>query len=84
MNLSGKAVKYWLTKEKIPVENLLVITDDIALPFGKLRLKGKGSDAGHNGLKDIIAVLQSAKFARLKFGIGNEFPKGAPGGLCFR
>ena len=76
MNLSGKAVNYWLTKEKIPVENLLVITDDIALPFGKLRLKGKGSDAGHNGLKDIIAVLNSSKFARLKFGVGSDFPKG--------
>ena len=76
MNLSGKAVNYWLTKEKIPVENLLVITDDIALPFGKLRLKGKGSDAGHNGLKDIIMVLKSSQFARLKFGVGNDFPRG--------
>lgn len=76
MNLSGKAVNYWLTKEKIPVENLLVITDDIALPFGKLRLKGKGSDAGHNGLKDIIAVLNTSKFSRLKFGVGNNYPKG--------
>ena len=76
MNLSGKAVNYWLKKEKIPLENLLVITDDIALPFGKLRLKGKGSDAGHNGLKDIIAVLNTSQFARLKFGVGNDYPKG--------
>jgi len=76
MNLSGKAVNYWLTKEKIKPERLMVITDDLALPFGKLRLKGKGSDAGHNGLKDIIAVLNSIKFPRLKFGIGNDFNLG--------
>ncbi len=76
MNLSGKAVNYWLTKEKIPAENLLIITDEVALPFGKLRLRGKGSDAGHNGLKDIIATLNSNKFSRLKFGIGNDFPRG--------
>lgn len=76
MNLSGKAVNYWLVKEKIKPENLFVITDDLALPFGKLRLKGKGSDAGHNGLKDIIAVFNSAKFPRLKFGIGNDFHPG--------
>ena len=77
MNLSGKAVNYWMKKEKIPVENILVITDDIALPYGKLRLKGKGSDGGHNGLKDIIAVLNSSKFARLRFGVGSEFNSGS-------
>lgn len=71
MNLSGKAVNYWMQKEKIPVENVLIITDDIALPFGKLRMKGKGSDGGHNGLKDIIATLNSAKFPRLRFGVGS-------------
>ncbi len=76
MNLSGKAVNYWLAKEKIRPERLMVITDDLALPFGKLRLKGKGSDAGHNGLKDIIRTLNSIKFPRLKFGIGNNFHPG--------
>jgi PTH1 family peptidyl-tRNA hydrolase len=76
MNLSGKAVNYWMQTEKIPLENVLIITDDIALPFGKLRMKGKGSDGGHNGLKDIIAVMNSSKFARLRFGVGSEFAKG--------
>ena len=76
MNLSGKAVNYWLQAEKIPLSNLLVITDDIALPFGKLRLKGKGSDGGHNGLKDIQETLKTVDFARLRFGVGNDFPKG--------
>lgn len=76
MNLSGKAVNYWLQNEKIPLENLLVITDDLALPFGKLRLKGKGSDGGHNGLKDIQATLGSQSYARLRFGVGSEFTKG--------
>lgn len=76
MNLSGKAVNYWMQKEKIPLENVLIITDDLALPFGKLRLKGKGSDGGHNGLKDIIATTHSQKFARLRFGVGNDFAKG--------
>lgn len=76
MNLSGKAVNYWLQAEKIPRENLLVITDDIALPFGSLRLKGKGSDGGHNGLKNINEVLASQEYARLRFGVGNEFAKG--------
>jgi peptidyl-tRNA hydrolase, PTH1 family len=76
MNLSGKAVNYWLQHEKIPVENLLFITDDIALPMGKLRLKSKGSDGGHNGLKDIQATLQSEVYSRLRFGVGNEFAKG--------
>jgi PTH1 family peptidyl-tRNA hydrolase len=76
MNLSGKAVNYWLQTEKIPISNLLVITDDIALPFGKLRMKGKGSDGGHNGLKDIQAVLNSQEYARLRFGVGNDFSPG--------
>ena len=76
MNLSGKAVNYYLQQEKIPRENLVVITDDIALPFGKLRMKGKGSDGGHNGLKDIQAVLNSTEYARLRFGVGNDFHKG--------
>jgi len=76
MNLSGKAVNYWMQKENIPIENILVITDDLALPFGKLRLKGKGSDGGHNGLKDIQAVLNSQNYSRLRFGVGNEFSKG--------
>lgn len=76
MNLSGKAVNYWMQQEKIPLENILVITDDIALPFGKLRLKGKGSDGGHNGLKDIQATLNSQQYARLRFGVGNDFGKG--------
>lgn len=76
MNLSGKALNYWMQHEKIPVERVLVITDDLALPFGKLRMKGKGSDGGHNGLKDIIAVLNSNQFPRLRFGVGNEFSKG--------
>ncbi len=76
MNLSGKAVNYYLQKEKIKVENLLVITDDLSLPFGKLRTKPKGSDGGHNGLKDIQAVLNSSKYPRLRFGIGDDFFKG--------
>ncbi len=76
MNLSGKAVNYWLQKEKIPKENLLIITDDLALPLGKLRLKPKGSDGGHNGLKDIQKVLNTNQYARLRFGIGNQFSKG--------
>jgi PTH1 family peptidyl-tRNA hydrolase len=76
MNLSGNAVRYWLNHEKIPVENLLVIADDLALPFGTLRLKGKGSNAGHNGLGNIQSVLNTQEYARLKFGIGNDFPRG--------
>lgn len=76
MNLSGKAVNYWLQKEQIPIEHLLVITDDLALPFGTIRLKGSGSDGGHNGLKDIQATLQTHHYARLRFGIGSDFPKG--------
>ncbi len=76
MNLSGKAVQYWLTKEKIPQENLLVITDDLNLPFGNIRVKTKGSDGGHNGLKDIQNTLQTTKYNRFRFGISNEFSKG--------
>lgn len=76
MNLSGKAVSYWLQKENIPIENLLVIADDLVLPFGKIRIRAKGSDAGHNGLKSINEVLGTSDYARLRFGIGNEFPKG--------
>lgn len=76
MNLSGNAVRYWLQAEKVPIENLLVVVDDIALPFGSLRLKGKGGDAGHNGLKSIQSVLGTQQYARLRFGIGNDFPQG--------
>lgn len=76
MNLSGNAVKYWLGKENIPIENLLVLVDDLALPLGAIRIKGKGSDAGHNGLKNIAEMLGTQCYARLRFGIGNDFPKG--------
>ncbi len=76
MNLSGKSVLYWLTKEKIPLENVLVVTDDLNLPFGNIRLKTKGSDGGHNGLKDIQNKLQTTKYNRFRFGINDEFSKG--------
>lgn len=76
MNLSGKAVQFWLQTEKIPLENLLVVTDDIALPFGTIRIKAKGSDGGHNGLKHIQEILGTAEYARLRFGVGSEFSKG--------
>ena len=76
MNLSGKAVNFWMQQLKIPKENVLVIVDDIALPFGKLRLRAKGSSAGHNGLKNIEALTGGQNYARLKFGIGDDFPKG--------
>ena len=76
MNLSGKAVNYWLKIEKIPLENLLVITDDLNLPFGTLRIKGKGSSGGHNGLTSVNEVLQTQNYARFRFGIGNDYPKG--------
>ncbi len=76
MNLSGKAVMYWLTKEKVPLENLLVITDDLNLPFGSIRLKTKGSDGGHNGLKDIQDKLNTTKYNRFRFGISDAFSKG--------
>ncbi len=77
MNLSGMAVRYWLNKENVELERLLVIVDDLALPFGKLRLKGNGSDGGHNGLKNIAQLLGTQQYARLRFGIGNDFPQGA-------
>ena len=76
MNLSGKAVNYWLQAERISKENLLVVTDDIALPFGTLRMKGKGSDGGHNGLRNIQEILNTNEYARLRFGVGNEFSTG--------
>lgn len=76
MNLSGKAVKYWMQQEDIPMENVLVILDDLNLEFGKIRIKGEGSDGGHNGLKDITVQLNSLKYARLRIGIGNTFAKG--------
>ncbi|WP_299524644.1 aminoacyl-tRNA hydrolase [Winogradskyella sp.] len=76
MNLSGKAVKYWLEKEKVPIENLLIVTDDLNLPFGTIRLKTKGSDGGHNGLKDIQEKLQTTKYNRFRFGISDAFSKG--------
>ena len=76
MYLSGKAVSYWFQKEKIALENLLILVDDLALPFGTLRLRGQGSDGGHNGLKSINACLGTTNYARLRFGIGNEFKKG--------
>ncbi len=76
MNLSGKAVKYWLQQEKIPVENLLVVNDDIALPLGTLRLRKQGADGGHNGLTDIIDKLGTNVFCRLRFGLGDDFPRG--------
>jgi len=76
MNLSGKSVLYWLTKEKIPLENLLVITDDLNLPFGNIRLKTKGSDGGHNGLKDIQETLKTINYNRFRFGISDAFSKG--------
>lgn len=76
MNLSGKAVNYWLQAEKINIQNLLVVTDDIALPFGSLRIKPKGSDGGHNGLKNIQLVMGTSEYARLRFGVGNNFYQG--------
>ncbi len=77
MNLSGDAVRYWAQKEKIALDHILVIVDDIALPFGAIRLRGKGADGGHNGLKSIDQQMQSQNYARLRFGIGNDFPRGA-------
>ena len=76
MNLSGNAVRFWLQKENISIENLLVVVDDLALPFGTLRLKPRGSDAGRNGLKHIQQILGTDNYARLRFGIGNDFPRG--------
>jgi peptidyl-tRNA hydrolase, PTH1 family len=76
MNLSGKAVKYWMDKEKVPLENMLVILDEIALPLSKLRLRPSGSDGGHNGLKSLNESLTTPDYPRLRFGIGNNYPKG--------
>jgi len=76
MNRSGKAINYWMQQLKISMDNCLIITDDIALPFGKLRMRAKGSSAGHNGLKDIESVLGGNQYPRLRFGVGNDFPKG--------
>lgn len=76
MNLSGKAVQYWMQKEKIPIQRVLVIVDDIALPFGTLRLRAKGSHGGHNGLSHIQEILGHANYSRLRFGIGNNFSRG--------
>ena len=76
MNLSGKAVRYWMQKEKVDKENILVLTDDLNLPLGKIRIKPKGGDGGHNGLKSIIEILGHSNFARLRYGIGKEFYPG--------
>ena len=76
MNLSGKAVNYWMQQSKIEATNILVVTDDISLPFGVLRMRKKGSDGGHNGLKDINSVIGNNNYARLRFGVGNDFPRG--------
>ena len=76
MNLSGNAVRYWMQKEDIPVDRILVIVDDLAIPFASLRLKPKGSDAGHNGLKNIQDMLQTQVYPRLRFGIGSDYPRG--------
>lgn len=76
MNLSGNAVDYWLKKEKIQIENMLVIVDDIALPLGSIRLRSKGSDGGHNGLAHISSILATNDYARIRIGIGNSFRKG--------
>jgi len=77
MNLSGVAVRYWMNKEKMPLENLLVLVDDVALPFGAIRLRKSGSDAGHNGLKNIAQELGTQQYARLRFGIGNDYARGS-------
>ncbi|MCM1450856.1 MAG: aminoacyl-tRNA hydrolase [Clostridium sp.] len=76
MNLSGNAVRYWKDKEEVDIENILILVDDIALPFGAIRLKPSGSDAGHNGLKNIAQMLGTQAYPRLRFGIGNDFPRG--------
>ena len=76
MNLSGKAVRYWMEAEKIAPENLLVVSDDIALPFGTLRMRPRGSAGGHNGLKNIAELLGTEDYARMRFGVGGDFPKG--------
>ena len=82
MNLSGNAVRYWKEREGIDLDHILVVVDDCALPFGAIRIKASGSDAGHNGLKNIAAMLGTQAYPRLRFGIGNDFPPWLPGGLC--
>lgn len=77
MNLSGVAVRYWMNHEKLPLDRLLVVVDDMAIPFGSIRIRKQGSDAGHNGLKNIASELGTQNYARLRFGIGNDFPRGA-------
>ena len=77
MNLSGVAIRYWMNHEKLPLENLLVVVDDLALPFGTLRMRQRGSDAGHNGLKNIASELGNTNYARLRVGVGNDFARGA-------
>ena len=76
VNLSGKAVRYWMQEEKIPLENSIVVLDDVALPFGKLRMRARGSDGGHNGLKHITFALGTDDYARLRIGVGDDFPRG--------
>ncbi len=76
MNLSGQAVRYWAQQEKIPVENLLILVDDLSLPVGKIRMRGNGGPGGHNGLKSIESCMMTQNYARIKFGIGNDFPRG--------
>lgn len=76
MNLSGKAVRYWMQQEKIPQDRVLIITDELSLPFGKIRLRGKGSDGGHNGLKNIQEILGNTQYSRVRFGIAAEYAKG--------
>lgn len=76
MNLSGNAVRYWKEREGVDLEHILIVVDDIALPFGAIRLKARGSDAGHNGLKNIAAMLGTDAYPRLRFGVGNDFPRG--------
>ncbi|MDR0659223.1 MAG: aminoacyl-tRNA hydrolase [Prevotellaceae bacterium] len=76
MNLSGKAVSYWMKAERIPIENILIVVDDVALPLGTIRIRAKGSDGGHNGLKHINETLETQEYARLRFGIGNDYPQG--------
>jgi PTH1 family peptidyl-tRNA hydrolase len=76
MNLSGKAVRYWMDQERIPRENILIISDDIALPFGTFRMRKNGSEGGHNGLKNITELLGDNQYARIRFGVGGDFPRG--------
>ena len=76
MNLSGNAVRYWMNEKKIPLDHVLVVVDDLSLPFGQLRMKPNGSEAGHNGLRHITQTLGTQQYARLRFGIGNDFPRG--------